>query len=79
MFHFLFQCFIFWFFGTILKYRGGKIKTCLKRLQNMLEAIAKHARREASETLNLRLKHPYVMFQSCNLLIIIAFKLETET
>ena len=45
----------------------------------MLEAIAKHARREASETLNLRLKHPYVMFQSCNLLIIIAFKLETET
>ena len=45
----------------------------------MLGAIAKHARRDATETLNLKLKLPYVMFQSYNLLIINAFKTENET
>ncbi len=60
MFHF------FGFFGTILKYRGRKIKTCSKKNQNMLEAISKHARRDATETLNLKLKHPYAMFHLYN-------------
>ena len=55
------------------------MKTCSKKNENMLEAIAKHARSEASETLKLRLKHPYAMFQSCNLLIINAFKSKNET
>ncbi len=45
----------------------------------MLEAISKHARRDASETLKLKLKHPYAMFQSYNLLIINAFKPKNET
>ena len=45
----------------------------------MLEAIAKHARRNASETLKLKMKHPYAMFQLCNLLIINAFKSKNET
>ncbi len=45
----------------------------------MLEEISKHARREATETLKLRLKHPHAMFHLCNLLIINAFKSKTET
>ena len=45
----------------------------------MLEAISKHARRDATETLKLKLKHPRSMFQLYNLLIINAFKFKTET
>ena len=71
--------FHFWGGGTILKYRGRKIKTCLKKNQNMLEEKSKYARRDAIETLKLKLKHPYVMFQLCNQLIINAFKSINET
>ncbi len=45
----------------------------------MLEAISKHARRDATETLNLKLKHPDAMFQLCNSLNINAFKSKNET
>ena len=45
----------------------------------MLEAIAKHARRDATETLKLKLKHPYSMFHLCNLLIINDLKTKNET
>ncbi len=45
----------------------------------MLEAISKHARRDATETLNLKLKHPHTMFHLYNLLIINDFKSKTET
>ena len=45
----------------------------------MLEAISKHARRDATETLKLKLKHPYAMFQFYNSLIINTFKTKTET
>ena len=79
MFHFMFQCFIFYFCSAFKKHRGRKIKTCSKKFQNMLGAIAKHARRDTTETLNLKLKLPYAMFQSYNLLIINAFKTENET
>ena len=79
MFHFIFRCFIFRFFGTNSKLQGKKFKTCSKKNQNLLEAISKHARRDATETLKLRLKHPHAMFQSRNLLIINGFKPQTET
>ena len=77
----MFQCFIFLVFRynlkisrekkqnmleTISKHARSDFKTCSKRFQNMLEAISKHARSDATETLNLKLKHPYVMFQLCN-------------
>ena len=55
------------------------MKTCSKKNQNMLEAISKHARRNASETLKLKMKHPYTMFQLCNLLIINDLKCKNET
>ena len=45
----------------------------------MLEAISKHGRRNTSETLELKVKHPHPMFQSYNLLIINDFKTENET
>ena len=45
----------------------------------MLGAIAKHARRDATETLKLKLKHPYSIFHICNLLIINNFKTKNET
>ena len=45
----------------------------------MLEAISKHARRDATETLKLKLKHPHSMFQLYNLLIINVFKTKNET
>ena len=36
----------------------------------MLEENSKHAQRETSETMKLRMKHPYPMFHLSNLLII---------
>ena len=45
----------------------------------MLEAISKHGRRNASETLKLKMKHPYSMFHLRNLLIINHFKMKNET
>ena len=45
----------------------------------MLEEISKHARRDAAETLNLKLKHPHAMFQLYSLLIINGFKSKCET
>ena len=84
-----FQCFIyvsfyvsmfhFLVFRYKLKTSGRKMKTCSKKNQNMLEAISKHARRNASETLKLKMKHPYTMFQLCNLLIINDLKCKNET
>ena len=55
------------------------MKTCSKENQNTLGAISKHARIDATETLNLKLKHPYAMFQLSNLLVINDFKSKTET
>ena len=45
----------------------------------MLEAISKHGRRNASETLKLKVKHPCSMFHFRNLLIINHLKTENET
>ena len=59
MFHLMFQCFIF----LVFRY---KIKTSRDKNQNLPEAISKHARSDASETLKLKLKHPHAMFQLCN-------------
>ena len=55
------------------------MKTCSKKNQDMLEAISKHARRDATETLNLKLKHTYTMFHLYNSLIINRFKTKNET
>lgn len=45
----------------------------------MLEEISKHARRDATETLKLKLKHPRSMFHPYNLLIINVLKTKNET
>ena len=45
----------------------------------MLEAISKHGRRNASETLKSKVKLLCSMFQLRNLLIINAFKAKCET
>ena len=45
----------------------------------MLEAIAKHTRRDATETLKLELKLPRSMFHPYNLLIINDLKTKNET
>ena len=85
MFHFMFQCFIFYIFRynpktcskkiqNMLeensKHARRKFKTCSKKIQNMLKENSKHAQRETSETMKLRMKHPYPMFHLSNLLII---------
>ena len=73
MFHLCFSDVSFFGFSVQIKH------TLREKNQNMLEEISKHARRDATETLKLNLKHPHSMFQLYNLLIISVFKAKNET